>query len=72
MKSKLFDYIEKDNYIFNLSGITKLICFLILTFTVMFSYDARVVAAILVFSFWILHLSEIRFSQIPLGRKYSR
>lgn len=70
MKSKLFDYIEKDNYIFNLSGITKLICFLILTFTVMFSYDARVVAAILVFSFWILHISEIRFSQIRIMLYY--
>ena len=39
MKTKLFDYVERDNYVFNLSGMTKLICFLILTFTVMFSYD---------------------------------
>ena len=42
MKSKLFDYIERDNFVFNLSGVTKLICFLLLSFGVMFSFDARV------------------------------
>ena len=70
MKAKLFDYVEKDNYVFNLSGMTKLLCFLILTFTVMFSYDARVILAVLVFSFWILHVSEIRFSQIRVMLYY--
>ena len=70
MKSKLFDYIEKDNFVFNLSGMTKLLCFLILTFTVMFSYDARLILAVLVFSFWVLHKSEIRFSQIKVMLYY--
>ena len=31
MKSKLFDYVERDNFVFNLSGMTKLVCFLIAT-----------------------------------------
>ena len=70
MKAKLFDYIEKDNFVFNLSGMTKLLCFLILTFTVMYSYDVRVILAILVFSFWVLHLSEIKFSQIKIMLYY--
>ena len=70
MKAKLFDYIEKDNFVFNLSGMTKLLCFLILTFTVMYSYDTRVILPILVFSFWVLHLSEIRFSQIKIMLYY--
>lgn len=70
MKSKLFDYIERDNFVFNLSGMTKLLCFLILTFTVMFSYDARLIIAVLVFSFWVLHKSEIRFSQIKIMLYY--
>ena len=70
MKDKLFDYIEKDNFVFNLSGMTKLLCFLILTFTVMFSYDARVIAGVLIFSFWVLHVSEIRFSQIRVMLYY--
>ncbi|MBQ1317865.1 MAG: energy-coupling factor transporter transmembrane protein EcfT [Lachnospiraceae bacterium] len=70
MKSKLFDYIERDNFIFNLSGVTKLLCFLILTFTVMFSYDARVIFLVLIFSFAILRVSEIRFSQIRIMLYY--
>lgn len=70
MKAKLFDYIERDNFVFNLSGMTKLLCFLILTFTVMFSYDARLIIAVLVFSFWVLHKSEIRFSQIKIMLYY--
>ena len=70
MKAKLFDYIEKDNFVFNLSGMTKLLCFLILTFTVMFSYDARVILPVLIFSFWVLHVSEIRFSQIRVMMYY--
>ena len=70
MKAKLFDYIEKDNYVFNLSGMTKLLCFLILTFTVMFSYDIRVILAVLVFSFLVLYVSEIRFSQIKIMLYY--
>ena len=70
MKAKLFDYIEKDNYVFNLSGMTKLHCFLILTFTVMYSYDVQVILVILVFSFWVLHASEIKFSQIKIMLYY--
>ena len=70
MKSKLFDYVERDNFVFNLSGMTKLVCFLILTFTVMFSYDVRVIIFVLIFSFWILHVSEIRFSQIKVMLYY--
>ena len=70
MKAKLFDYIEKDNFVFNLSGMTKLLCFLILTFTVMYSYDVRVILVILAFSFWILHVSEIKFSQIKIMLYY--
>ena len=35
MKDKLFDYVERDNWVFNLSGVSKLICFIILTVAVM-------------------------------------
>lgn len=66
MKSKLFDYVERDNVIYNLSGITKLVCFILLTFSVMFTYDIRSISAILVFSFIILKISGIQFSQIRL------
>ncbi len=66
MKMKLFSYNLADTYVHRLSGLTKLICFLLLTFAVMFSYDIRVVLAVMVFSLWILRISMIQYSQIRL------
>ena len=65
-KMKLFSYNTVDSPIHKLSGLTKLICFLLLTFAVMFSYDIRVILAVMVFSVAILRLSKIQFSQIRL------
>ncbi len=66
MKAKLFDYIERHNAIFNLSGVTKLLCFLMLTGAVMFSFDIRVIGFVLVFSLIMLKISGIQFYQIKL------
>ena len=66
MKMKLFSYNFADTYIHRLSGLTKLICFLLLTFAVMFSYDIRVILAVMVFTFTLLKVSKIKFSQIRL------
>lgn len=66
MKDKLFSYNYSDTFVHRLSGLTKLTGFLMLTFAVMFSYDIRVILAILVFSFAILKLSGIHFRQIRL------
>ena len=71
MKAKLFDYVERDNFVFNLSGITKIVSFFCLTFAVMFSYDIRMILAIMIFSFAVLHVSEIKFSQIKLMLYYT-
>ena len=65
-KMKLFSYNTADTPIHRLSGLTKLICFLFLTFAVMFSYDIRVILTVMVFSIGILMLSKIKFSQIRL------
>ena len=64
MKDKLFDYVERDNWVFNLSGLTKLICFLLLSASVMFTYDIRTILIIMVLSFSVLRMSGITFSQI--------
>ena len=66
MKSKLFSYNYEDTVIHRLSGLTKLICFMLLTFAIMFSYDIRVILATLVFSVAILRVSKIKWSQISL------
>ena len=65
-KTKLFSYDQVDTPIHRLSGLTKLICFLFLTFAVMYSYDIRVILAVMVFSIFILVISKIKFSQIRL------
>jgi len=66
MKMKLFSYNFVDTPIHRLSGLTKLLCFLMLTFAVMYSYDLRVILAVMVFSVTILGISRIKFSQIKL------
>jgi energy-coupling factor transport system permease protein len=65
-KTKLFSYDILDTPIHRLSGLTKLICFLFLTFAVMYSYDIRVILAVMAFSIVILIISKIKFSQIRL------
>ena len=57
MKDKLFDYVERDNWVFNLSGVTKLICFLILSASVMFTYDIRSILVVMALSFTVLGYS---------------
>ena len=64
MKDKLFDYVERDNWVFKLSGVSKLICFIILTVAVMLTYDVRLIAGILILSVAFLWASEIKLSQI--------
>jgi len=66
MSNKLFSYNIIDTPIHRLSGLTKLIAFLLLTFAVMFSYDIRVVLLITIFSFSMLKLAQIKYSQIRL------
>ena len=66
MKTKLFDYIERDNVIFRLSGLTKLICFICMTFSVMFSYDIRYILFVTVLSCIFFWMSKLKFRQIRL------
>jgi energy-coupling factor transport system permease protein len=66
MKMRIFSYNFIDTPIHRLSGLTKLICFLLLTFAVMFSYDIRVILAVMAFSVGILRLARINFGQIRL------
>lgn len=66
MKMKLFSYNLADTPIHRLSGLTKLICFLFLTFAVMYSYDIRVILVVMVFSILLMRISQIQFSQVRL------
>ncbi|HCR82605.1 MAG TPA: hypothetical protein DIW07_04195 [Lachnospiraceae bacterium] len=70
MKAKLFDYIDRDNFIYNLSGLTKLVCFICMTFSVMFSYDIRYILFVMLLSIIFFWMSEIKFKQIKLMTIY--
>lgn len=70
MKSKLFDYIDRDNFIYNLSGLTKLVCFIGMTFAVMFSYDIRYILFVMVLSVVFFMMSGLEFRQIKLMAIY--
>lgn len=70
MKAKLFDYIDRDNFIYNLSGLTKLVCFICMTFSVMFSYDIRYILFVMLLSVVFFRMSEIKFKQIKLMTIY--
>lgn len=70
MKAKLFDYVDRDNFIFNLSGLTKLVCFLFMTFAVMFSYDIRYILFVMVLSAIFFKMSGLEFKQIKLMTIY--
>ena len=70
MKTKLFAYNVMNTPIHRMSGLTKFVCFLLLTFAVMFSYDIRAIIGVMVFSLWILRMSKIKFSQIRVMLLY--
>ena len=71
MKSRFFSYNYADTLIHRLSGLSKLVCFLFLTFAVMYSYDIRVVLFIMAFSVWIMLISRIKFQQVSLMVYYA-
>jgi energy-coupling factor transport system permease protein len=64
MKIKVFSYDQLDTPIHALSGFTKLVCFLLLTFAVMLSYDIRAILCVMAFSFAILFVSRIKLGKI--------
>lgn len=64
--NSIFNYTDADTVIHRLSGLTKLIAFLALTFTVMFSYDIRVIAFVMAFSFVLMKIAQITLKQIRI------
>ena len=66
MKIKLFSYNQLDTLIHQLSGLTKLLCFLIMIFTVILTYDIRVLLFMLAFAIVCFRISKIPFDQVKL------
>ena len=70
MKIKIFSYSSLDTLVHRMSGLSKLICFLLLTTAIMATYDIRIIVVIMVFSYLMMKISKIRFSQIKMMLVY--
>lgn len=64
MKVKLFSYNQLDTFVHRLSGVTKLLCFLLLTSAVMFTYDIRVIFVVFIFAIVMVCVAKISLKQI--------
>lgn len=62
--AKILTYEEKDTWIHRLSGVTKLVFFLLWTMTSMLSYDTRVLLVMVVGSLVIYKLSHTKWEQV--------
>lgn len=70
MKMKLFSYSQLDTVIHRLSGLTKLVCFLLLTTSVMLTFDIRIIFGIGVLSFIFFKVAKIQWKQVRLMLLY--
>lgn len=70
MKLKAFSYDQLDTFVHRLSGLSKLVCFLLLTTSIMITYDIRLILGIMVISYVMMVIAKIRFSQIRLMLAY--
>lgn len=62
--SKILAYEEKDTWIHELSGVSKLIFFLLWCFTSMLTYDTRILVFMVIFSFIIFKISKTEWKQV--------
>lgn len=62
--AKILSYEEKDTWIHRLSGVTKLIFFLLWCLTSMLTYDTRVLVVMLVFSLIVFKISKTQWKQV--------
>ncbi|WP_404815092.1 energy-coupling factor transporter transmembrane component T family protein [Psychrobacillus glaciei] len=64
VNNELLSYIERDSIVHRLTGATKLICFLLWSSAVMFTYDTRFLLFILFASFVLFYMSKIKLKEI--------
>ena len=58
-KTKLFAYVDGDTFIHRLSGVSKLICFLLLTFAAMLTYDIRMLIGLVILTMIFVKISGL-------------
>jgi energy-coupling factor transport system permease protein len=66
LKIKVFSYSQLDTFVHRLSGLSKLVCFLLLTTAVMITYDIRMILLVMVISIAVMAIAKVRYRQIRL------
>lgn len=64
MAVEMLSYIERKSPIHQLTGVTKLICFILWSTAAMLTYDTRILVFLFVLSVWIFIVSKIKVSEI--------
>lgn len=64
MAVEMLSYMERNSLIHRLTGVTKLICFLLWSFAAMLTYDTRVLLFLLLASLAILKISKVKIKEI--------
>lgn len=62
--SNILSYIERDSPVHRLSGVTKMIVFLLWTIVCMVSYDTRVLLVVLILAITVFYIAKIKFSEV--------
>ena len=70
MASRVLAYEPKDTWIHRLSGVTKLVFFLIWSIVAMITYDTRVLVAMCVISLLIYSMAKIKWKQVGTVFKF--
>ena len=70
MSDRLLTYDAKDTWIHNLSGVTKLVFFILWSVVSMVSYDTRILIFMIIATFVIFGLSKIKWKQVATVFKF--
>lgn len=64
MAVEMLSYIDRKSPVHKLTGVTKLLCFIIWSSAAMLTYDTRILVFLFLFSIWIFILSKIKLKEI--------
>ena len=70
MGSRVLSYTDKNTWIHRLSGVTKLVFFLMWSITSMITYDTRVLAVMLIFGIYVRKASKTEWKQVGTVFKF--
>lgn len=60
----ILEYIHQDSFVHNLTGATKLICFLFWCITTMITYDTRILSFMIIFGLFLFKLSKLKIQDV--------